>query len=257
MPENAFKMKSILAYAVEKSIDEARRSIRFTISSDEIDRDGERIEVSAIAAAIKDFAKNPVCIACHLHRLDNGSSPVIGSWDTDSYQAKAHTSEMDLVFATTALGEEYWNLYKSKHMRAVSIGFRILDGHEVVENSKRHFVITKIELYDISCVAGGANRQALSKVKGFDLNGAPVYGDTLERKDQNENQLDEINQRFDALEEQLESIKYLLSDRGQLAEEFLLGDASVRAAAADDPQSEDVQKLIDTANNIVARISGG
>lgn len=249
MPENQIKIKSFLIYADEKSIDEARRSIRFVISSDEIDRDNERVEVSAIAAAIKGFSKNPVCLACHQDRLPTGSSPVIGHWDTETFQAKAHSAEMDLIFATTPLGEEYWDLYKNKHQRAVSIRFGVIDAHEAFEKNRRFYDITEIELFEISCVAVGANRNALAKIKGFDLNGDPIFQD--DQKSQNP----DINHRLDALEEQLESIKYLLSDQGRLAEKFL-GDDSDLAAAADTPESEDVQKLIDTANEIVARISG-
>ena len=36
----------------------------------------------------------------------------------------------------TKLGDEYWKLYSKKHMRAVSIGFRIIDDHEVTEGGK-------------------------------------------------------------------------------------------------------------------------
>ena len=75
----------------------------------------------------------------------------------------AHTSEMDLLFAKTDLGETCWMLCKDGHMKAVSIGFRALDGYEEVKNGVRVFIITKIELFEISLVAVGANRRALAK----------------------------------------------------------------------------------------------
>jgi len=164
-------IKALISYVDEKAaINEDERRIRFVISSDKIDRDNEKVEVSAVAAAIPAFSKNPVALACHQHRLQSGKSSVIGNWDTDSFKAKSHTSEMDLIFADTELGREYFKLYKDKHMRAVSLGFRALEWKEE-RNEKigRYIIFTKIELYEISGCAVGANREALSKVKGFNL----------------------------------------------------------------------------------------
>jgi HK97 family phage prohead protease len=165
------KEKHFLAYVSDSegkaAINEETRTIRFIISSGSLDRDCEVVEPDAVESAIKDFSKNPVCLACHQHRLSDGMPPVVGSWDTESFKISGKRCEMDLRFAKTTLAEEYWLLYKDKHMRAVSIGFRCLDGHEVVENGKRSYIITKIELYEISCVPVGANRDALSKLKSF------------------------------------------------------------------------------------------
>lgn len=205
------RIKHIEAFIAEAdgkaAINEEARTIRFVISSSAIDRDNESVLPAAIAAAIKEFAKNPVCLACHQHKLDSGMPPVVGSWDTDSFKATEKRCEMDLVFAATDLAETYWQLYKGKHMRAVSIGFRVLDGHEVVENGKRHFVITKIELYEISCVAVGANRDALSKLKSLggwqadDGDRLKELADTFNLK---------INDLKELLLDQLDEIKILL-----------------------------------------------
>lgn len=166
------KEKHFLAFiadgADKAAINEEARTIRFVVSSNKLDRDNEIVEPSALAAAIKEFAKNPVCLACHQHKLSDGMPPVVGSWDTDSFREYSNRCEMDLRFATTKLGETYWQLYKDKHMRAVSIGFRILEYREEMKDGVRHFIFTKIELYEISCVPVGSNRQALSKLKGFD-----------------------------------------------------------------------------------------
>jgi hypothetical protein len=50
-------------------------------------------------------------LACHQHRLSSGDSLVIGSWDTDSFKLLKRRCEMDLVFARTELGKQYWTLY--------------------------------------------------------------------------------------------------------------------------------------------------
>jgi hypothetical protein len=165
MPDyNTKDVRHITAYAIKESIDLNNRRIRFVISSDKLDRDRERVEVNAVAGAIPAFAANPVFMAAHMHRAMDAHPTVIGSWDTDSFKALAHHSEMDAVFGTTDLAEQYWKNYSSRHQRAVSIGFIPLEGHEEVsEKFGRIFVITKLELIEISAVAVGSNREALAK----------------------------------------------------------------------------------------------
>ena len=234
----------ILAYV--KSIDEESRRVRFIISTDKVDRDGDRIETSAIAAAIKDFAKNPTALACHQHRLANGDSPVVGSWDTDSFKATAHASEMDLVFAKTDLGEQYWTLYKDKHMRAVSIGFSILDAHEEVVKINRIRVITRIELYEISCVPVGSNRQALAKAN---LN-LPIEGELLTAGPDVKEIQAAINEKFEALEEQLDEIKNLfIDDHGNLAKSLLGNDDAENISGRDDAELTKAE-----ANDILTKL---
>jgi len=238
-PLNTKDVRHFLGYVAEKGINTETRTIRFVISSDKIDRDNERIEMPAIAAAIKDFAKNPICPACHKLKLENGMPPVVGSWDTDSFRATAHICEMDLIFATTELAEEYWILYRDKHMRAVSIGFIPLDGHEEQTEKNGHiFIITKLELVEISCVLIGANREALAK-KGWILDdNAPLdvkaVADTVADaiKGQITIWLNE-NETIIQIHDDLEEIKSLLChDHGELAKEFMLDGSCDRPVPA-------------------------
>lgn len=173
MPPENEKLKHIFAH-VDKdssSVKEDEHSINFVISTDKPDRDGDIVIASAVAEAITrkgEFADNPVALACHLHRLSDGMPPAIGSWDISSLKINKHNVQMRLRFADdTQLGSEYWKLYSKGHMRAVSIGFRILDGHEEVKDGKHFYIIEKIELYEISCVAVGANPQAVAKLQKF------------------------------------------------------------------------------------------
>lgn len=237
------RIKHIEAYIAETegkaAIDEATRTIRFIISSGAVDRDNEIVEPSAVAAAIKDFAKNPVCLACHQHKLSDGMPPVVGSWDTESFKATDKRCEMDLRFADTPLAQTYWSLYKDKHMRAVSIGFRVLDGHEVLESGKRFFVITKIELYEISCVPVGANRDALSKLKAL--------GDWQADSPNNAKSLtDQLTVEFNRLREelfaQLDDIKDLLLPGRNT--DLSLPDDEEDLSADDDTQIDAGQKIV-------------
>jgi len=258
------ELQHIPAYMLDtkEAVNEEQRRVRFVISSDKIDRDYEKIEVSAIASSIPGFAKNPTALACHVHRLDNGRSPVIGSWDTESFKAHAHHSEMDLTFADTELGLEYFKLYKDKHMRAVSVGFRPLEWHE--ENDTKHgkfWVITKLELLEISPVAVGSNREALSKIK--------VYQQQQEQCVETKEILDEAIKEIQPLiaeqlktvveeftlgiEEHLDEIKSLLiPDRDELAK-GLLGDLSDQLAPAGEKIITE-QNLLEAVEEVLTKL---
>lgn len=159
-------MRKCLGYVCKAagSVNENNHSINFVISTDGVDHDGEVVEQAAVAAAITRFGKNPIALAGHSHKLPDGKPPVIGSWDVGSYRQFKHRSEMRLHFAVdTELGMEYWILYSQKHMRAVSLGFALIDGYRDVRAGKKVYVITKLMLIEISCVAAGACEGALSK----------------------------------------------------------------------------------------------
>ena len=193
------------------AINEQDHSINFIISTDKLDRHNEIVEVEAIEKTVPQFADNPCCLACHLHRLITGTSPVIGSWDTETYKAKKHHSEMRLHFAVdTELGDNYWKLYSKRHMRAVSIGFIPQEWHEEKDEKKgRHWIHTQIELVEISCVAVGANQGALAKLKEY-------YGTAPEPDNKAGDFEQAIAKHFEALkdmlDERLANIESLITD---------------------------------------------
>lgn len=195
-----------------KAVDEQRRAIRFIISTDEIDRYNEIVTVEAVKNAIPAFGKNAVCLLNHQHRSDSGMPTIPGSWDTSTYQAYKHHSEMDLIFADTDLGETCWKLCKGGHMKAVSIAFKILDGAEEVRKGVRICIITKIELYEISLVAVPACRGAIAKSILKDCG----FGDLTEHEDRDKGSLaDGLKNHITA---QLESLKAEL--RAAMDEQF-------------------------------------
>lgn len=176
---NTKEIKHIRAYIADdnKAIDVENRRINFVVSSEVVDRSDEIVEAAAVADAISrkgEFIDNPICLACHLHRLDNGAPPAVGSWDTATAAVKGRKGkkqvEMVLQFDTEYdLGEKYWIVYKNKTMRAVSIGFRVLSYRVEDRDGKRIFIVERLELIEISCVAVGANQQALAKLKEMGL----------------------------------------------------------------------------------------
>ncbi len=236
-------LQHMLAYICEKegSINEGDRSINFVISTDKLDRHDEIVEVAAIEKAIPAYSKNPCCLACHQHRLSDGTAPVIGSWDTDTFKASKHHSEMRLVFAVdTKLGENYWALYSKRHMRAVSIGFIPKEWHEEKDEKKgRHWIHTLIELIEISCVAVGANREALAKLKEY-------YGDVPDDKSDGDIER-AVSKHFETLknilDERLDNIESLILDGQDRTAGRPLGDTFDLSDPAVDTNKAEQQAL--------------
>lgn len=144
-----------------KTVDVEKRQIRVLASSPDLDRDNERVLPQAFKNRLSIYQANPVILAAHQHRIDDGSPPVVG---------KAASIWIDntglwciIEFAKTPLAEEYWLLYSGGFMRAVSIGFAPLAWNDTNENGKGVRVFTEVELFEISLVAVPANRAALSK----------------------------------------------------------------------------------------------
>jgi HK97 family phage prohead protease len=108
------------------------------------------------------YMQNPVILASHQHKLSNGKSSVVGK--VVSYRFDKQNLIVTIEFAETDLATEYWNLYRDKFQRALSIGFHILKSpREEIIDGQRVRVFDSIELLEISCVAIPANREALSK----------------------------------------------------------------------------------------------
>jgi HK97 family phage prohead protease len=144
-----------------KTVDVENRQIRVLASSPDLDRDSERVLPQAFKKRLDIYMSNPVILAGHQHRLDDGTPSVVGKavnvWiDKDGLWAV-------IEFAKTPLAEQYWQLYSNGFMKAVSIGFAPLAWRDVDENGKRVRVIEEVELFEISLVAIPANRSALSK----------------------------------------------------------------------------------------------
>jgi len=240
---NTKDVRHITAYAIKDSIDLTNRRIRFIISSDKLDRDRERVEVKAIADAIPAFSANPVFMAAHMHRTMDATPTVIGSWETDSFKALAHHSEMDATFGTTNLAEQYWKNYSSRHQRAVSIGFMPLEGHEEVsEKFGRIFVITKLELIEISAVAVGSNREALAKglADNAQFEAAVKAAVDLQMK-----------QLTLLIETHFEEMKMLITGAAGYAEHLLGGDLDLPEHPEKSEEEVSVlENILETINNV-------
>ncbi len=167
------ELKHISAFIAEgkEAISEEDYSIEFVVSKEVVDRDNEIVLAEAVLDAIQrknEFSANPICLPCHQHRLPDGTPPCVGSWDVSTARIRDRAVLMRLRFAVdTKLGEAYWRVYSKRHMRAVSIGFRVLEGRDEVHDRVHIHVVERIELYEISCVGVPSNREALSTLKAI------------------------------------------------------------------------------------------
>jgi HK97 family phage prohead protease len=147
-----------------KSIDKQARRITAIASTGNIDRDGEIILPEAFRESLLLYMKNPVVLAAHQHRLDDGRSPVVAN----IVSAGVTPAGLEVVIEfhdITGIAEEYWQLYSRKIQRALSVAYISIEGSYEQRNGKSVFVHTKVELLEISCVPVPSNREALTKSK--------------------------------------------------------------------------------------------
>jgi len=225
-----------------KSINTENRTIDIIASTSDLDRDHERILPSAFAKNIDSFKSNPVILAAHKHRLDSGSSPVIGSGIPESIQIGSKELGLTIRFAETKLGNEYWQLYKDKHMKAFSVGFIPMEWKDDRDPKYGDIRIhTLSELLEISAVPVGCNRQALTRAKG--------YFDTEETVEETKDaiavavkeQFADLKQSF---EQQFEDIKALIiANSDGLAEGVLGRDSELPGPGGAQKLSEQLKRI--------------
>ena len=246
-------MKTKYFFAQVKRINETERTLDAIASTIDLDRDKDIILPSAFEKSLKPFKDNPVILACHQHRLSSGSSPVIGSAIPDSIKIDERKVTFTMRFAETALGEEYWQLYRDAHMRAFSIGFIPIE-HEDKKDEKLGWLrtYTKIELLEISAVPVPSNRRALARAKGFYEN-EDITESVSEKvkaiiEQQLTEQLDKFMVRFN---DQLEDIKNILTDSDGFAKGLLSSPSESSVPAGEKQKAEQIVSRIE---NIKAKL---
>jgi len=238
-------------FARVKQIDNESRSLEAIASTADLDRDEEIILPSAFVGTIASFKANPVILAAHQHRLASGSSPVIGSAIPESIQINDKEVNFKMRFASTVLGEEYWQLYKDNHMKAFSVGFIPIKGNWREDKGKRVFVHEEIELLEISAVPVPSNRAALARSKTF-----YEEPDQQDLKSYIDDKLNAFSKEISALRESIESsleeIKSLLvPGSDEFADVLLSGGAPVESVpCGDEPKTGQLLSRIKNAFQI-------
>lgn len=152
-----------------KTEDIGERTVRFTISKEVTDRDGDILRADGVD--FENYMKNPVFLGFHNSR-DFPLGKVINFWvegksvKADVYFPKLEelSSDMNNVSEKARLIDFCFHCYKTGMLNAVSVGFIPLEWTE----TKDGYDITKWELLEFSAVAVPANQDAIAEaVKSF------------------------------------------------------------------------------------------
>ncbi len=227
-------MKTKYFFAEVKGINEEERTIDVVASTIDKDRDGDIILPSAFKKSVKSFKANPVILACHQHRLENGSSPVIGSAIPETIEITERDVRFTVRFASTALGEEYWILYKDKHMRAFSVGFIPEKWKDDKESGGR--IYTQIEWLETSSVPVPSNRRALARAKGY-------FDD-----DDSNGSVDELRLQIEAINIELDEIKSIVFTDSERFAKGLFGDPDDTDLSSG--EKDIAERIVNTLNEI-------
>jgi HK97 family phage prohead protease len=129
-----------------------------------VDRDGERIQPTAFEKRLPIFMQNPVFCPSHQHRFDSGDPAVIGKIISAWVETKVGLWII-VEFATSELGEKYWQLYRDGFMKAVSVGFIGIKSHYEIFGGENVLTFDEVELIEVSACAIPSNRGALTRSK--------------------------------------------------------------------------------------------
>ena len=152
------------------------RTVRFTISKEVVDRDGDILRASGVD--FTNYLKNPVFLGFHNSR-DFPLGKVVKFWvEGDSVKADVYfpkieelSSDINNVSEKARLIDFCYCCYKTGMLNAVSVGFIPLEWTE----TKDGYDITKWELLEFSAVAVPANQDAIAEaVKSFGLDESVV-----------------------------------------------------------------------------------
>jgi len=240
-------------FAQVKAVNDAERTLDAIASTSDLDRDKDIILPSAFAETLGSFKTNPVILACHQHRLQTGSSPVIGSAIPESIKIDDARLFFTMRFATTALGEEYWQLYRDRHMRAFSVGFIPIEWKDEKDEHLGYIrTYTKIELLEISAVPVPSNRAALAVAAGY-FDRAGIDGDLAEQlKASQAETADQVKQHLDdfavRIEDSLDDIKLILAAVPDGFARDLLGNPDDSSVPAGD--QDKAEQILSTLNEM-------
>lgn len=151
------------AYA--KGVDSERRTVTFILSTDAVDRDGDRIHLNAWDLAR--YRKNPIVLWAH----NSHGLPIAKSLHETLSEGALRSTAQFTTRDENPLGDTVFRLYQGGYLNAVSIG-GMPKRYEWVDAEERMFGmdIHDIELYEYSAVPIPAHPDALvSASKSIDL----------------------------------------------------------------------------------------
>ena len=137
-----------------------------TASTGAIDRDGEIIVPGAFAKSLDRFVNDGAILACHQHRLPDGSPPMIGRPIYAKYTDQG-ALEVGFKLGTSELAQKWAAAKADGTWRGVSVGFMPTDGEYKSVEGRNVYHHKEAELFELSGVPVGSNRDALLKGMGL------------------------------------------------------------------------------------------
>lgn len=178
-----------------KAEEMGERTVRFKISSEVVDRDGDIL--IAKGCDFTNFAKNPQFLAFHNYREYPLGIPKNWGVEGDSVYCDVYFPKLEELATDAEQASEKaklvdftYHCYKTGMLNAVSVGFIPKEASPLKEGGKE---ITEWELLEFSAVSVPANQDALAQaVKSFGIN---------------ENDLIDPIERIKSLEEKIKGIE--------------------------------------------------
>ena len=193
--------------------DIGERTVRFTISKEVVDRDGDILVAEGVD--FSNYMKNPVFCGFHNTR-DFPLGKVTKFWvEGNSVKADVYfptieelSSDLNNVSEKAKLVDFTYNCYKTGMLNAVSVGF-IAKTYEPIKETGGVKVL-EWELLEFSAVAVPANQDAIAQaVKSFGDENAKGMIDPIERIKELEGQIAECHK---TMKEQAEKLEKVISD---------------------------------------------
>ena len=157
LDDGTFKRK---LYKVAE-VDEASHEIVFTVTSDTLDRDSERVLPKSLEKDFVYYKENPVVLFHHDHSIP-AVAQMVDHKITDTQVVMRDQFAVDIDYP---LAKVLWELYSKGYMRMTSIGFIPIEWTEdedMMLEGQKGMTFTRIEMIEHSLVNVGANRYALS-----------------------------------------------------------------------------------------------
>lgn len=178
-----------------KAEEMGERTVRFKISSEVVDRDGDIL--IAKGCDFTNFAKNPQFLAFHNYREYPLGIPKNWGIDGDAVYCDVYFPKLEELATDAEQASEKaklvdftYHCYKTGMLNAVSVGFIPKEAIPLKEGGSE---ITEWELLEFSAVSVPANQDALAQaVKSFGIN---------------ENDLIDPIERIKSLEEKIKGIE--------------------------------------------------
>ena len=144
-------------------VDEASSEIVFTVTSDTLDRDSERVLPKSLEKDFAYYEENPVVLFHHDHSIP-AVAKMVDYTITEKAVVMRDQFAIDIDYP---LAKVLWELYSKGYMRMTSIGFIPIewtDDDDMMLDDQKGLTFTRVEIIEHSLVNVGANRHAVSEL---------------------------------------------------------------------------------------------